>query len=198
MEKTVLFRNFEERDIEFIYRCKNDDKLNSMVVGQYKPFSHEDATNWVHGCMGNHATFKFWAICTNDKSKRIVGWVALSNIDTENQSACTHSLVIGDPDYNDGLAWIESVYHLLEYSFEVLKLNRVYGMSLVGHPMSNLIGTIMFMQTEGVLRQATLKNGRFYDLQYDAILKKEYFSHKEAGDYEMMKIIKRVRKTRHE
>lgn len=196
MVKTVAFRDFEERDIDFIYRCKNDEKLNYMIVGEFKPFSYEDAEKWVHGCIGEHDTFKFWAICTNDSERRIVGWVALSKIDKVNQSANTHSIVIADPYYNDGIAWIETEFHLLKYVFEELKLNRLYGVSLMGHKMSNLIGELLFFKTEGILRQACFKNNRFYDLQYIGILKADYFSHKEAGDYEMMSVIRRLRKLR--
>lgn len=194
MERTVCFRDFEERDIDFIYKCKNDEKLNSMIVGQWHPFTYEEATKWVHGCMGAHDTYKFWAIATNDEEKRIVGWAALAEIDRINSSCSTHSIVINDTDYNDGFAWLETVRFLLQYAFEELKLNRVFGISLVGHQMSNRIGELMFMPIEGVLRQAEFKNGKFYDLQYIAILKDEYFSHKEAGDYEMMSIIRRLRK----
>ena len=43
MEKTVCFRDFEVRDIDFIYKCKNDEKLNSMIVGQWHPFTYEEA-----------------------------------------------------------------------------------------------------------------------------------------------------------
>ena len=81
MQPTVIFRDFEERDIDFIYKCKNDEKLNSLIVAQYHPFTYEEAVQWVHGCMGEHDTFKFWAIATNDDEKRIVGWVAVSHID---------------------------------------------------------------------------------------------------------------------
>lgn len=198
MDSTVLFRDFEERDIDFIYRCKNDENLNSMIVGEFKPFSYEDAEKWVHGCMGEHETFKFWAICTNDNERRIVGWVALSKIDKVNQSANTHSIVIADPEYNDGIAWIETEFHILKYAFEELKLNRLYGVSLMGHKMSNQIGELLFFKMEGILRQACFKNNRFYDLQYIGILKDEYFTHKEAGDYEMMSVIRRLRKLRKE
>ncbi len=90
MINTVCFREFEERDIDFIYRCKNDDKLNSMIVGQYHPFTYEEAAQWVHGCMGEHESYKFWAMCTNDDDKKIIGWISLSNIDYENQKACHH------------------------------------------------------------------------------------------------------------
>ena len=146
--------------------------------------------------MGEHETYKFWAICTNDEEQKIIGWTALSNIDRINQSVNTHSLVIGDRDYRDGFAWIETAIFLLEYSFEQLSLNRVYGESLLGHKISNFVESLMFMTREGVFRQAVYKNGRFYDISYAAILKEEYFAHKAAGDYELPAVIRRLKKLR--
>lgn len=196
MQNTVIFRDFEERDIDFVYRCKNDAALNSMIVGPYHPFTYEEAAEWVHGCMGEHENFKFWAICPTDDKQKIVGWAALAKIDKINQSAYTHSIVIGDPAYNDGFAWIETVLFMLEYAFERLGLNRVYGESLLGHKTSNLVEELVFMTREGVFRQAAYKNGRFYDISYAAILKDEYFAHKNAGDYELPKLIRRLRQLR--
>lgn len=198
MEATVLFRDFEERDIDFVYKCKNDEKLNSLIVGEYHPFTYEEAAEWVHGCMGEHETFKFWAVCTNDEEKRIIGWAALSKIDRINQSVFTHSIVIGNKDYQDGFAWIETVLFLLDYAFERLGLNRVYGESLLGHKISNFVEKLMFMKREGILRQAVYKNGQFYDVSYAAILKDEYFAHKNAGDYELSAVIRRLKKLRKE
>lgn len=196
MSNSVCFREFEERDVDAIFKWKNDEKLSHMIVGQFHPITYEDAQKWVNGCMGEHDTYKFWAICANYEKKRIIGWAALAKVNKVNQSAETHSIVIADPDYNDGFAWLETEMFLFNYAFEVLKLNRLYGVSLVGHKISNQVGELMFMKTEGILRQAIYKNDRFYDLQYDAILRDEYFAHKEAGDYELMSIIRRLKKLR--
>ncbi len=198
MTNSVCFRDFEERDIDFIYKCKNDEKLNHMIVGQFHPMTYDEATVWVRGCMGEHETFKFWAICTNDDEQQIVGWASIAKIDKINRSAETHSIVIANPEFNDGLAWLETVLFMFKYAFEDLNLNRLYGVSLLGHKMSNKIGPLMFMQTEGILRQAVFKNNQYYDLHYSGILKEEYFAHKEAGDYEIMNLIRRLRKMRHE
>lgn len=195
---TVFFRDFEEKDIDAIYRWKNDEKLNSMIVGQWHPFTYEDAVKWVHGCMGEHESFKFWAICANDDEKRIIGWTALSKIDKQNQSAYTHSIVIGEKEYQDGFAWIETVLFLFSYSFEILGMNRVYGESILGNKASNLVEPLMFMTREGLFRQAVFQNGKFYDISYAAILKGEYFKHKAAGDYEMAAVIRRLKKLRKE
>lgn len=195
---TVIFREFEERDVDFIYRCKNDEELNKLIVGQFHPFTYQDAVDWVQGCMGEHESYKFWAICPNNEEKSIIGWTALSKIDRVNRSVYTHSLVIGDKNYQDGFAWIETVLFLFSYSFEILGMNRVYGESIIGNKASNLVEDLMFMTREGVFRQAAFKNGRFYDISYAAILKDEYFAHKEAGDYEIPAVIRRLKKLRKE
>lgn len=192
MNNTVCFRDFEERDIDFIYKCKNDEKLNSMIVGDFYPFTYDEAVKWVRGCMGEHESFKFWAIATNDDEKRIVGWASISGIDHVNKKACGHGIVIADPDYKDGMAFIECHLFLLKYVFEILHFNRYYGESLVGHKDSNFMEEVMFLTIEGVRRQAYFKNGRFYDSHITAILKDDYFAHKENGDYSIASIIKRI------
>lgn len=192
MQPTVIFRDFEERDIDFIYHCKNDEKLNSMIVGQYHPFSYEEAVKWVHGCMGEHKTYKFWAIATNSKEKNIIGWISISEIDKENNSACFHGLVIFDPLYRDGSAEIEAYLMILEYSFEHLKLNRLYGTHLQNHIMTKIMADVFFFVEEGYQRQALYKGGEYIDLVSVSILANEYFDHKSKFDYTYNSILRRV------
>ena len=192
----VVFRDFEERDIDFVYKCKNDEKLNSLIVGQYHPFTYEEAVKWVRGCMGEHDNYKFWAISTNDDEKRIVGWVSLSEIDMVNKSTCFHGVVIGDKEYQDGFAWMEAYLFVLEYTFERMGMNRLYGSSIVGHKQSNLAGDLFLFTLEGIMRQAVYKNGRFYDVRISSVLKEEYFLNKEQGEYELKAILRRLKQLR--
>lgn len=192
MENTVLFRDFEERDIDFVHQCKNDKKLNSLIVGPFRPLTREEAVNWVHVCMGEHDDFKFWAVCTNDEEKRIVGWVSVSEIDHSNQSACFYGIFIGDNEYRDGRAWIESYLFVYEYVFEKLNLNRLYGSNLEEQKASYCMGLAMYEKLEGIARQAIFKDGRFHNVVYMAILRDEYLAHKRDGDFETKKIIWRL------
>lgn len=192
MESTVSFRDFEERDIDFVYKYKNDEKLNSLIVGTWHPFTHEEAEKWVHGCMGEHDTYKFWAVCTNDEEKRIVGWVSLSNIDMVNRSACSHGIVIADPAYRNGLAWIESILFIYEQVFEKMGLHRIYGSCRVDHKLSMQMGVAMFRHTEGIQREAIFDNGKYVDIHMSSLLAREYFEHKNNGDYEVAKVIRRL------
>lgn len=201
--RTVDFREFEERDVDFVLRCKNDAQLNSSIVGAFKPMTREEAVRWVQGCMGEHATYKYWAVCTNDGERRIVGWISLSQIDAVNRSACFHGIVIGDPQYRDGSAWIESYLFIIDYAFEVLELNRLYGSRLDTQNITSAMSLALHFTREGVQREAVFRDGKFHDVLFSSILKREYCMHKAAGDYSfervmanLLKIVRESRKTK--
>ena len=195
MENTVYFRAFEPEDAVLIHQWKNSDELNELTVGLNKKTSLEEEQQWVNTHKDHHPYYAYWAICAKDTGK-MVGYASLVNIHYINSSAETGAIMIADQNYNDGTAWIESVLFLFEYAFERLNLNRLYGHSLLGHKISNFVESLMFMQQEGILRQAAYKNGRYYDISCAGILRSEYFAHKEAGDYEMMAIIRKLKKIR--
>ena len=192
MDSIVSFRDFEERDIDFIHKCKNDEKLNSMIVGAFRPFSHEDAEKWVQGCMGEHDSFKFWAVCSNDEEKRIIGWVSISEISKDNSSACFHGIVIGDKDYRDGRAWIECYLFILSQVFEVYKLNRIWGRYLEDHPSSRYIAEAVLLKKEGLFREAVFKNGIYHNMIQNSMLAREYFEYRDSGDLEYSKVFRRL------
>ena len=185
MEYSVFFRDFEDRDIDFVYKCKNDEKINSMVVGKYRSLSLDDAAKWVHGCMGDHETYKFWAICTKDNERRIIGWVSLSEIDRTNRSLRHYSIVLGDNEYNDGTIMFEAMLFSLSYAFDVLDMHRVYGNCISAHKITpHLLNAFGFIK-EGVQRDAIIRNGRFYNVTDYAILQSEFVSNRNNGFYDL-------------
>lgn len=200
MEYSVCLRDFEERDIDFVLKCKNDDALNEMTVGQSRKFTSEDARKWVEGCIGDHDTYKFWAVCTNDDEKRIVGWVSLSEIDEQNKSACHHGIVIGDNMYRDGVAMFETMLLSMDYAFTTLHAHRLYGSCLSGHKTSpHMLNALGFVH-EGTKRDAIFRAGKFYNILEYGILEHEYKSKLANGDYDVnqliMNFIKSVKKAR--
>lgn len=192
MRRIVSLRDFEEKDIDFIYKCKNDEKLWNMTVGGFRKFSYEDAANWVHGCMGEHKDFKFWAVCTNDAEKKIVGYVSLSKLHYGNSSAQFGGIMIGSSEYQGGVAWIQIYQDVLEYVFEKLSFNRLGGKALTEHPQTVIMMEALFFEKEGIERQAVFRNGRYYDVQNHALLRDSYMNHKEKGDYDFSAILRRI------
>jgi len=191
MERTVFFRAFEEEDAELIYKWMNDDELKNLSVGLNRCMCREEALDWVKARMQHHDYRVFWAICAKDTGK-MIGYACLTDIHYINSSANFSGIMIGDKQYQDGSALIETYLFIYEYVFERLNLNRLYGCSIDDHQMTRAIGSAMFTIKEGVMRQATFKNGRYYDLIIGSILKDEYFEHKVNGDYEVSAVLKRV------
>ena len=193
MEKTVFFRAFEEEDIDAIYQWKNDDELNKLTVGLNRKVCRDDVAKWVRSKMPHNPYEVFWAICANDETKKIIGYTQLTEIHFINSSANFSGIMIGDRSYQDGFAWLETYLFIMEYAFERLGLNRLYGSSIIGHKDSNNIGRLLLWTREGIMRQAVYKNGCFYDEAIGSILKSEYFDNKSKGLYELKAILKRLR-----
>ena len=197
MEKTVYFRTFEEEDATLVYQWMNDDELKKLSVGLNRRISREEALNWVKSRMEHDQYNYWWAICAKDTNK-MIGYMSLNSIHYINRSADFGGIIIGDSNYNDGFAWIESYLFVMEYAFERLGMNRLYGKSIVGHKQSNLAGDLFLFTKEGISRQAVYKNGKYYDLKMSSILKDEYFAYKEQGEYELRAILRRIRKFKKE
>jgi len=193
MVKTVYFRAFEEEDAELIYQWMNDDELKKMSVGLNRRMCKDEALEWVKARMHHNNYQVFWAICARDSNK-MIGYACLTDIHYINSSANFSGIVIGDRDYQDGLAWIETYLFIYEYVFERLNLHRLYGTAINEHKSTILIRSVMFSHTEGIMRDAAFKNGRYYDVSISSVLSNEYFQHKNAGEYEMSAILKRMRK----
>ena len=191
MEKTVFFRAFEEEDAELIYKWMNDHELKKLSTGMNRFMCKDEALDWVKARMRHQDYRVFWAICAKDTGK-MIGYASLTDIHYINRSANFSGIVIGDKNYQDGLAWIESYLFVYEYVFERLNLNRIYGRAIDEHPSTILMRSVMFSTTEGVLRQAAFKNGRYYDVSISSILRDEYFEHKQNGDYEIANVLKRL------
>lgn len=193
MEKTVIFRAFEEEDIDSIYQWKNDDELNKMTVGLNRKICRDDVAKWVRSKMPHNPYEVYWAICPKDEPQKIIGYAQLTEIHFINSSANFSGIMIGDKKYQDGFAWLETYLFVMEYAFEQLGLNRLFGASILGHKESNGIGKYLFWKKEGILRQAVFKSGQYYDLLLGSILKDEYFLHKDNGEFEIKSILKRIR-----
>lgn len=194
---TVIFRDLREDDLYFIHKCKNDAKLNNFIVGNWRPFSLEQSKKWLEGWMrADNPAYKIWAIATADDSQRMVGWISLSKIDEANKSAFFHGIVIGDPDYRDGNAWIESFLFLYNYVFIEKNFNRLSGSCLTCNDASLYITEAMLEKVEGIAREAVYKDGKFYDVVYAAILKKDYLKYIDNHEFDMKRILSRLLEAR--
>lgn len=190
--KSIYFRAFEENDYILINKWRNDKNIQALTGGSFRYVSSQMEKEWVKDKMFNNTKNIYLAICLNDGSDKMVGYCSINNIDYINRSAEQGGLVLGDPDACDGTTWIDAITELIDYEFSQLNLNRVYGTSLVEHKTTKIMCEASFQQIEGTGKQVVYKNGSYHDVYFWALLREDYLRHKEAGDYEPEKMLKRI------
>lgn len=193
--RTVYFRTFEEGDLDEIYKWMNDDSLKQLSVGLNRRMSKEECRQWIAARMNHNPYQVWWAICSIEENK-IIGYACLTDIHYINRTANFSGVVIGDKKHQDGFAWIETYLFILEYTFERLNMNRLYGSFLSEHRMSRLMSSSLFFNEEGIEHQAIFKNGYYHDLVLSALLATDYFLHKANNEYDYKKVIKRLLKNK--
>ncbi|MBQ4161548.1 MAG: GNAT family N-acetyltransferase [Parabacteroides sp.] len=193
MSKTVYFRAFEEEDASLIYNWMNDDDLKSMSIGLNRRMCKEETLEWVKARMHHNPYQVWWAICSKETNE-MIGYIYLVDIHYINRTADYGGILIGNPNYHNGIAWIESYLFIMEYVFERLNLNRLSDAAIVNHRQSITIGKVMGFQIEGIKKQAVFKNGCYYDVAMMALLKDTYVRYKNDGEYEFKSILRRFSK----
>lgn len=191
MTNTVYFRSFEEEDAPYIYEWTNDDDLKSLSVGLNRRICKDEALDWVKYRMRHNPYEVWWAICAKDTDK-IIGYLYLTHIHYINSSAEFGGLVIGDSNYRDGSAWIESYIFIFNYVFERLNINRLYGTYLETHPATKSMADAVYFKQEGIMRQSVFKNGKYNNEIIASLLAEEYFEHKKKGDYSYNSVLHRL------
>lgn len=192
--KRVILRRFEERDVDFIYKTKNNRSINQYVMADFKELSYEDAEKWVERCMQVNESFVFWAIAENNEFQNIIGWCGISYIDKKNSNALFHGITINNSNYQDGYACYEASLQVIKYVFETLNLNRLYTSCLASHKFSNIFIETIFSKREGILRNAFYKDGKYHNVVLYAILKEEYYEAKSLGHFESDYVFARIKR----
>ena len=193
-KKSIFFRSFEPEDANCIYKWINDYDLMKNAIGMPRPWSMQDCIDWVNSKI-KHDPFNYWfAICLNDQFKKMIGYTGVNNIHYVNSSATCNAIVIGDADCRDGISWLETNLLIREFVFETLHLNRYYGRFSETQKTTAIANELFYSTIEGVERQAIWKNGRYNNVYLVSQLREEYLQHKENGDYELISLIRRLKK----
>lgn len=196
INKDFFIRSFKEDDYLLINKWRNDEHIQKFTCGPIRSVSLEIEKQWVYEQMTNNRNNIYLAICLNDVTQKMVGYMSLNNIDYLNRSARAGGIVIGDKSATDGLLSFDSLLYILDYSFNQLNLHRVTGDCLKEHPFSPILLEILGFKLEGIARNAIFKYGEYKDVLKFSILKDEYLENKANGNYKQSSIIKQFVKIR--
>ena len=181
--KYVYLRLLEPEDYVNTYRWRNDLAMQSSIGGPVRFISKEMERNWAQKVSLDNTNNLYLAICLIENDK-MIGWYSINDIDYRNRKCFCGGVVIGEKEYQDGMAYKEAGSLAFRYIIDELNMNRITGACLKEHVLSRAMMEASYWELEGVARESVFKNGEYHDICHYAILRSDYFLHLKNGDYD--------------
>ncbi len=176
--KRLILRPFTMADAADVQRLAGDRAIAATTGGNI-PHPYEDgmAEEWIasHPKLYEEGKAVNFAVVLRADSL-LIGATALTIGETTRRAELGYW--IGKPYWGRGYC-TEAAQTMVEYGFEVLRLNRIHACHFGSNPASGRVMQKLGMSYEGCRRQHFCKWGRFEDCVDYAILKSEYETQKE-------------------
>jgi len=168
--KKVYLKLIEEKDMEQRANWINDSDIQN-TLNYDMPTSGDKTRAWFRKIVLDSSRREF-SIYTVDGNKYI-GFCGIFNIEMPVMSGELHC-VIGDKSYQSGGYGTEAYKLLVNYGFEELGLNKIYGYQLTHNFAAHRVVEKLGWQIEGVLRQYVYAHGKRHDVRVVGILREEW------------------------
>lgn len=166
----VHLRLMEEEDlcrrVEWINNPDIQNTLNYDI-----PTSYAKTRAWFQRILMDPSRREF-SIFTADENEYI-GFCGLLHIETPVMRAELHC-VIGNQSFQRGGYGTEAYRLLMDYGFEELGLNRIYGYQLTHNAPAHHVVEKLGWKREGLLRQDVFSHGKLHDRYIVAITREDW------------------------
>lgn len=168
----IYLRELSKSDIPELNLWRNNHETIDLLGSPFR-FVDESIDNyWFESYQNNRATNVRLAVCENGKNT-IIGAVYLLGIDWLSRST-EFAIWFGNEKARGKGLGSEATRLALHHAFNDLNLNRVYLTLLESNLRALALYKKVGFKEEGILRQATFKNGSYQNLLSMSILKEEY------------------------
>lgn len=172
-KKNLLIRDTKFQDYEYFARWEND-----LAVTQYLSFddgrTYEDIVE--EAIRNRNDETKMDLTIVSKETGEPVGRINITRIDRHSDSLDLTKLYIGEKDLQGQGAGEDVMRTLLEYFFTFMHMERISIDYYNGNRRAQNLYEKLGFRHEGVARNATKKNGKYYDLNLMSLLRTEFFS----------------------
>ena len=178
----IELRRLTENELELLMNWRMREDISKMMFNNVN-LTMEGQLKWFEKIKNSETEIR-WIIW---KDNTPIGSMYFVDIDKKNLR-CESGWFIAEKNGMDFSQVIALQRNSFDYAFDVLGLNRVYGMVIdvnKGLPrMLELCG----VRKEGVLKQHVIKDGKPHDVIVVGITKEDWYNQKKTIDYEKMYI----------
>lgn len=167
----IYLRPVEDSDTELFYLGKNDPSVRETLF-LFKPCTRTGIKEEIDNWQKSDENILF-TICEKESNKAI-GLTGLFRVDYVSRAA-VFFIAIYDPGFWSKGYGVEATKLLIQYSFDILNLNRLH----LHVSVENEKGVKAYKKTgftiEGTLREAMYHNNEYVDFYVMGLLRKEYY-----------------------
>lgn len=168
----LIFRAIKKCDLEDIYEYSSDPKTSQYLL--WSPHkSLKNTQEFIELVISKYKLGEYndWALICKENQK-MIGTCGFTRIDADN-SIAEIGYVLNPKYWGNGFA-TEAAKKVVEFAFDVLKVNRVEAKFLFGNDASLAVMKNIGMKFEGYQRDAMYVKGKFRTVGISSILNREY------------------------
>ena len=168
----IELKTLKEQDVQHFYSWINDDEVIKYSLSVFQNMeTKEEVVFWFKELLNNTENLQLGIYIKG--TNQLIGYAGISNISKFNKSG-EYFIFIGDKtQWGRGIS-TEVTKQILEIGFNKLGLNRI--MLTVSEP--NIGGVKSYLKAgfkqEGILREASFRDGQFHDKIVMSVLKSEW------------------------
>lgn len=167
---TIQLRPLENQDLTTIAQWRNQEQIRKSFFSM-SLLSSSKQEKWFQQYLDD--TSKEFFIAESNENNPI-GMIGLCNIDHKNHNAELGLRLVGDlSSWGKGLG-TEMTHLTLDYGFEDLMLNRIYGYVLSSNPGALHVNKKCGFKVEGIMRESYFMGDSFQDVTLVGITRKDW------------------------
>ncbi len=169
----ILIREVKFQDYEFFAKWEIDPEVTAFLSFD-EDRSYEDVVN--EAIRDKNDETKMDLTIVAKRTDKPIGRILVTRIDRHSDSLDVTKIYIGDPEERGKGLGEEVMRLLLAYFFTFMHMERVSLDYYTGNKKAQNLYEKLGFKSEGVARNATKKNGRYYDLNLMSMLRSEFFN----------------------
>ncbi len=172
----VNLQLMDASDIEQVREWRNSKEVAEFMLSR-TIITKEQQENWYNSIKDDPACI-YWIIVMKNGQK--IGLASLTKIDRENHHA-EPGLYIGIKEQRNSFAGMEAYYLLLNYGFEQLQLDKVYGTVLSNNTTAIKMNTSFGYTKEKTLKDELTIDDVCYDVDKVVLYRQGFYKSKMAS-----------------
>ncbi|MBK5253547.1 MAG: GNAT family N-acetyltransferase [Peptostreptococcaceae bacterium] len=171
--KNLVLKDTELSDCKYFYKWEKDSEITKYLSID-NDVQYEDVVKTFVLASNDSTKLMFTIISKAEKAP--IGRVSISRISSRENSLDITKLYIGNKNFQGKGYGIELMEALTRYAFFDLNMERVTLDYYIDNKRAELLYNKIGFKSEGIMRNATIKNGKYYDLKLMSMLRNEYFN----------------------